>query len=91
VERLRRHGQHGGGDRGGPGGPDGRGAFSVFRFRFHLPGKVVHTGYGTFWPEKAMGLDHYKRLARETGFEIATAEQQAGAFQTVTLELRKPK
>ena len=23
----------------------------VFRFRFHLPGKVVQTGYGTLWPE----------------------------------------
>jgi ubiquinone/menaquinone biosynthesis C-methylase UbiE len=63
----------------------------VFRFRFQLPGKVVQTGYGTFWPEKPMDLDYYKRLARETGFEIARAEQQAGAFQTVTLELRKPK
>ena len=63
----------------------------VFRFRFQLPGKVVQTGYGTFWPEKPMDLDYYKRLAREAGFEIARAEQQAGAFQTVTLELRKPK
>ncbi|MDR3701783.1 MAG: class I SAM-dependent methyltransferase [Candidatus Sulfopaludibacter sp.] len=63
----------------------------VFRFRFQLPGRVVQTGYGTFWPEKPMDLDYYKRLARETGFEIARAEQQAGAFHTVTLELRKPK
>jgi ubiquinone/menaquinone biosynthesis C-methylase UbiE len=63
----------------------------IFRFRFQLPGKVVQTGYGTFWPEKPMDLDYYKRLARETGFEIVRAEQQAGVFQTVTLELRKPK
>lgn len=63
----------------------------IFRFRFHLPGeKVVQTGYGTFWPEKPMDLDYYKCLARDTGFEIVRAEQQAGAFQTVTLELRKP-
>ncbi len=62
----------------------------VFRFRFHLPGKVVQTGYGTLWPDQPMDLDHYKRLARETGFEIARAEQQAGAFQTLTLQLRKP-
>ena len=62
----------------------------VFRFRFHLPGKVVQTGYGTFWPEKPMDLDYYSRLARETGFEIARAGQKAGAFQTITLELRKP-
>jgi ubiquinone/menaquinone biosynthesis C-methylase UbiE len=63
----------------------------AFQFRFQLPAKVVQTGYGTFWPEKPIDLDYYKGLARETGFEIARAEQQAGAFQTVTLELRKPK
>ena len=64
----------------------------VFRFRFQLPGKVVvQTGYGTFWPEKPMDLNYYQRLARETGFEIVKAEQQAGAFQTIRLELRKPK
>jgi ubiquinone/menaquinone biosynthesis C-methylase UbiE len=62
----------------------------VFRFRFQLPGKVVQTGYGTVWPDQPMDLNYYKRLARETGFEIAKAEQQAGAFQTITLELRKP-
>jgi hypothetical protein len=38
-----------------------------------------------------MDLDYYRRLARKIGFEIARAEQQPGAFQTVTLELRKPK
>lgn len=63
----------------------------VFRFRFQLPDRVVQTGYGTFWPEKPMDLNHYRRLAQEAGFEIARAEQQAGTFQTVTLELRKPK
>ena len=62
----------------------------VFRFRFQLPGKVVQTGYGTFWPKEPMDLDYYKRLARATGFEIAGAEQQAGTFETLTLELRKP-
>lgn len=63
----------------------------VFRFRFQLPGKVVQTGYGTFWPDNPMDLDYYKRLARETGFEIRRAEQQRGAFQTIILELRKPR
>jgi ubiquinone/menaquinone biosynthesis C-methylase UbiE len=28
----------------------------VFRFRFQLPGKVVQTGYGTFWARAAHGL-----------------------------------
>jgi ubiquinone/menaquinone biosynthesis C-methylase UbiE len=63
----------------------------VFRFRFQLPGKVVQTGYGTLWPEQCMDLDYYKRLAQDRGFQIAKAERQDGKFQTVTLELRKPK
>ncbi len=63
----------------------------AFRFRFQLPGKVVQTGYGTDWPEEPMDLQYYEGLARKTGFEIARAGQQAGGFQTVTLELRKPK
>ena len=70
-------------------GNDTRGP--VFRFRFQLPGKVVQTGYGTFWPEQPMDLEYYRRLARETGFEIAAAAEQPGAFQTLTLELRNPK
>lgn len=63
----------------------------AFLFRFRLPGKVVQTGYGTDWPEKPIDLEHYKRLARDTGFEIVSAEQQPGKFQTLTLELRKPR
>ena len=63
----------------------------VFRFRFHLPGKVVETGYGTLWPEKPMDLDYYKTLAREAGFRIIRAAEQPGAFQTLKLELQKPK
>ena len=74
-----------------PRAPNGETRGPLFRFRFQLPGKVVQTGYGTFWPEKPMDLEYYKRLARETGFEIAAAAEQPGAFQTITLDLRKPK
>lgn len=70
--------------------PDDNTRGPVFRFRFQLPGKVIETGYGTFWPERPIDMKYYTLLARETGFEIARAEQQSGAFQTVTLELRKP-
>jgi hypothetical protein len=63
----------------------------VFRFRFHLPGKVVETGYGTLWPEEPMDLDHYKTLARDAGFRIIRAGEQPGVFQTLTLELHKPE
>lgn len=62
----------------------------VFRFRFHLPGKLVQTGYGTLWPDKPLDLEYYTHLAHETGFEVASAQQQPGRFQTITLELRKP-
>ena len=63
----------------------------VFRFRFHLPGKVVQTGYGCFWPDRQVDLDHYRKLARQTGFEIARSAKQPGAFHTLTMELSKPK
>jgi ubiquinone/menaquinone biosynthesis C-methylase UbiE len=63
----------------------------VFRFRFHLPGKVVQTGYGCFWPDRKVDLDHYRNLARKTGFQIARSAQQPGGFQTVTMELSKPR
>jgi len=64
----------------------------VFRFRFHLPGgKVVETGYGTFWPDQSLDLDYYKALARQSGFEIAHAAVQDGGFRTMTLELRRPR
>ena len=63
----------------------------VFRFRFQLPGTVVETGYGCLWPDRQIDLDYYRSLARHTGFEIASASQQPGTFQTVTMELQKPK
>jgi SAM-dependent methyltransferase len=63
----------------------------VFRFRFKLPEDEVQTGYGTFWPEKPMDLAWYRAMAGETGFEIAKAEVQPGGFQTLALDLRKPR
>jgi ubiquinone/menaquinone biosynthesis C-methylase UbiE len=63
----------------------------VFRFNFQLPGKVVQTGYGTFWPENPMDVNYYTKLARAAGFEIAVARKQPGVFQTFAMELRKPK
>jgi SAM-dependent methyltransferase len=69
--------------------PDTRGP--AFRFRFHLPDKVVQTGYGCFWPDQQVDLDHYKRLAGQTGFAVVAAAQQPGVFQTLTMELSKPK
>jgi ubiquinone/menaquinone biosynthesis C-methylase UbiE len=63
----------------------------LFKFCFHLPGVEVQTGYGTLWPENPMDLNYYKRLARAAGFEITKAEQRAGTFETIALELRKPE
>ena len=63
----------------------------AFLFRFHLPGKTVETGYGTFWPDQPIGLDHYKELARAAGFAVESAKLETGGFSTIALELRKPK
>jgi ubiquinone/menaquinone biosynthesis C-methylase UbiE len=63
----------------------------VFRFRFHLPTQEIQTGYGTLWPQKPMDLAYYAALARQAGFEIVSAEKQRGGFDTLTIELRKPK
>ena len=63
----------------------------VFRFRFHLPDRVVQTGYGCFWPDQEIGLNHYRRLAEATGFTAQKATLHAGTFQTFTLELSKSR
>jgi hypothetical protein len=50
----------------------------VFRFRFRLPKGEVNTGYGTFFPKSAAGVDWYVGAAERAG------------FRTFYLELGKP-
>lgn len=62
----------------------------VFYFRFKLPMTTVETGYGTPWPARPLDVPYYKALAEESGFQVTSAKQQGGGFQTFFLELRKP-
>lgn len=61
----------------------------IFRFEFQLPKETVTTGYGTFWPEKALDTAHYRRLAEEAGFRVGRVVEQGGKFQTFHMELRR--
>lgn len=61
----------------------------IYYFEFRLPAEAVKTGYGTFWPVKAMDLAYYRALAVETGFQVRMAEEQPGGFHTFRMELRK--
>jgi len=61
---------------------------AVFPVIVQLPDKLISTGYGVEWPEDGSDLDHYKGLAKETGFEIVSNKTEASTFY---LELLKPK
>jgi SAM-dependent methyltransferase len=52
-----------------------------------LPDREVRTGYGVRWPSEPHDLDYYKRLGKETGFEIGESKT---VDQWFFLELRKP-
>lgn len=60
---------------------------AVFPLRVKLPMEEVFTGYGTRWPETEQDLDHYRRLAESSGFEVVTAKTGGRILQ---LDLRKP-
>ena len=50
----------------------------------------MNTGYGTLWPDHPLDLPYYRKLAADTGFRVAAAKEQPGAFHTFFMELRKP-
>lgn len=52
-----------------------------------LPDREVRTYYGVRWPSEPHGLDYYKRLGKEAGFEIG---EDKVVDQWFFLELRKP-
>lgn len=62
--------------------------FAVFPLVIKLPSEEVSTGYGTRWPEKVIGLDHYHDAAEASGFEVVAAETSG---RLVKLHLRKPE
>ena len=59
----------------------------LFKLTVSLPGSLVDTGYGTFWPAVAQGLAYYTRLAMQAGFEIEAQRETGRLF---FLELRRP-
>lgn len=61
----------------------------VFYFEFKLPKETVRTGYGTFWPPQPMDVAWYRALAAEAGLKVVSAKEQAGAFRTLEMDLRK--
>jgi len=59
----------------------------LFKLTVSLPGALVDTGYGTFWPVNAQGLAHYTRLAVQAGFEVDAQRETGRLF---FMELRRP-
>lgn len=60
---------------------------SIFYFRFLLPAKEIMTGYGTLLTARARLTADYAALARETGFEVVSRNEQGRIF---SMELRRP-
>jgi hypothetical protein len=58
-----------------------------FKLMVSLPGALVDTGYGTFWPAVAQDLAYYARLAVHAGFELETQRETGRLF---FLQLRRP-
>jgi len=61
---------------------------AVFPLVVKLPMEEISAGYGMPWPETEQGLDHYRRLAELSGFEVVTAKTAGGILK---LDLRKPQ
>jgi ubiquinone/menaquinone biosynthesis C-methylase UbiE len=59
----------------------------LFKLTVSLPGSLVDTGYGTFWPTVAQDLAYYTRFGMRTGFEV---EAQPETGRLFFLELRRP-
>ena len=51
------------------------------RLTIQLPDREVRTGYGTRWPKKRLGIDHYRSAAAEVGFRLEGSQSQEGIFQ----------
>ena len=61
--------------------------FAVYPLLVKLPTEDVDTGYGVRWPAAEQGLDHFRRLAEESGFDVVTVRE---AGRVLELHLRKP-
>jgi ubiquinone/menaquinone biosynthesis C-methylase UbiE len=59
----------------------------VFSLQVTLPATVISTGYGTPFTEKQIGLEHYKALATQAGFQVL---EEIHAGQTFFCRFEKP-
>ena len=60
---------------------------AVIPLTVKLPTVNIETGYGTRWPDKEQGLNHYRRLAESSGFDVLGAEETG---RVLFLHLQKP-
>lgn len=59
----------------------------AIRLTLHLPDTLIETGYGTRWPSRRLGLDHYRDLTDQAGFLLKETWQKGCTFQLI---LQKP-
>ena len=59
---------------------------ALFPLKITLPQKEIRTGYGVSWPKEGLGLDHYLKLAEETGFSVTAEKLEDNWFY---IELKK--
>jgi len=59
---------------------------ALFPLKITLPQKEIRTGYGVSWPKEGLGLDHYLKLAEETGFSVTAEKVEDNWFY---IELKK--
>jgi ubiquinone/menaquinone biosynthesis C-methylase UbiE len=60
---------------------------AVFPLLVKLPFEEISTSYGVLWPEEKHDLDHYVKLAENTGFNVVS-HREKGII--VFLKLQKP-
>jgi len=52
----------------------------AFRLSVNLPGQRIQTGYGTPWPSKKLGKEHYQTLAASCGLRIEHQQTSGMCF-----------
>lgn len=65
---------------------DGQKDVAVIFLTIKLPDREIETGYGARWPDNRKDINHYKKIASETGF-IVSEERDEG--QVFFLKLQK--
>jgi hypothetical protein len=69
-----------------PVSPDPKKNLAMYPFVFRLPQETVETGYGTFFPKRAMDLPYYSRISLASGFTVEHSERAGRTFRLVLLK-----